>query len=293
MTIFFGGHGFLGKNCGIEAIRPTSRECDLLNYESVFYFLKEYRYQSLNIINAAAKVAGFTYNQSRNVEMLYENSLIALNLMRAIKELNLNCYYLYVSSVCGYKDGNSTEDLFFNEEPGLNNYGYGMSKRLGIATTRSLELDLGNKIKVCSLIPTNMFGIEDDFSDDTSHVIPALIKKMIRRDSHISILGNAANERDFLYVGDLGTVIEKAIDKQITGTYNVSFGESISISSLFAILRDVFEYKGTTSCISWDGAEKRRVDNSKLKSIIDFTPTSLKEGLTLTKKWLETSKILN
>lgn len=290
-TIFFGGHGFLGKNCNLEAIRPTSQECDLLKYESVYSYLSKFQSQKLNVVNAAAKVAGFTYNRTRNVEMLWNNSTMALNLMRCIKEWGLECYYLYVSSVCGYKDGNSTEDLFFNGEPGINNFGYGMAKRLGVAASRSLELDTGEKVKVCNLISSNLFGPEDDFSDETSHVIPALIKKVVAG-GDVKVLGNIANERDFLYVGDLGEVVEKCVTRQITGTYNVSSGFNVSIYYLANQIRDIFGNPDQTfiSEPMVNEPEKRRVNSSKLKNkMIDFCPTSLREGLIKTKEWLNGS----
>lgn len=287
-TVFFGGHGFLGKNCDLKAIRPTSQECDLLNYESTFSYLQKYRGQNIKIVNAAAKVAGFTYNKSRNVEMLWNNATMALNLMRAIKEWHLDCYYLYVSSVCGYKDGNSQENQYFDGIPGVNNYGYGMSKRLGVSAIESLKLDMGDRIKTCCLIPTNLFGPWDQFSDETSHVIPALIKKIQRPGGMIEILGNASNERDFLYVGDLGKVIEKCVIRQITGTYNVSSEAPISISDLVQELIGVFGGQGKVVRENFDGIpEKRRVDSSKLKNVMpDFSLTSLRDGLILTKKWL-------
>lgn len=287
-TIFFGGNGFVGKNCSLEAFRPSSEYCDLLDYGSTYYYLKQFKGQEISIVNAAAYVAGFQFNKSRNVEMLYKNSLIALNLMRAIKELDLACYYLYVSSVCGYKDGNDTEDLIFNGEPCENNYGYGMAKRLGIAATRSLEIDLKDKVKICNLIPTNMAGMFDDFSDETSHFIPAIIKKMRRGDPEINVLGNAKNLRDFLYVGDLGKVIEKCVEKQITGTYNVSSGRQISISDAVDTIKDVFNYKGKINKTFYNNPEERKVDNSKLKSVMEFNPTPLEENLKKIKEWLDT-----
>lgn len=286
-TIFFGGNGFVGKNCNLLAIRPKSKDCDLANYESTFNYLKTYQGKQVNIVNAAAFVAGFQFNKGRNVEMLYENSLIALNLMRAIKELDISGYYLYVSSVCGYKDGNDTEDLIFNDEPCENNYGYGMSKRLGIASTRSLEIDLKGKVKCCNLIPSNMMGWFDDFSDETSHFVPAIIKKMLRGDKQITVLGNANNLRDFLYVADLGKVIEQCVNKQITGTYNVSSGVQTSISDAVDTIKDVFGYNGEIIKSFGPNPEKRKVNNSKLKSVIEFNPTSFVDGLKLTKEWLE------
>lgn len=291
-TIFFGGHGFLGKNCNLEAIRPTSLECDLLSYDSTFSYLRKYQGQNLKIVNAAAKVAGFTYNRSRNVEMLWNNGLMALNLMRVIKELDISGYYLYVSSVCGYKDGNATEDLFFNGEPGLNNLGYGIAKRLGVAASRSLELDLGDKIRVCNLISSNLHGPWDDFSDETSHVIPALIKKTVAG-GYIKVLGNIANERDFLYVGDLGKVIQRCVEKQIAGTYNVSSEFRVSIQYLAEQIRDIFGNPEQTliSEPMVNEPEKRKVDSSKLKNImVDFCPTSLRAGLIKTKEWLNSTQ---
>jgi GDP-L-fucose synthase len=292
MNIIFGGNGFIGKNIELQGERPSRKECDLESLDSVTSYLSSFKNNNnLKIINLAAYVAGFTFNATHNVEMLYKNSLIALNVMYAIKKLDINPYYLYVSSVCGYKDGNSTEDLFFNDRPGDFNYGYGSSKRLGVSCIDSLILDM--KIKSGVLIPTNMYGEYDNFNPETSHVIPNLIRKISKHTDQLEILGNVNNRRDFLYAKDFGRILNFFIEKEQQGIYNVSTGSSISILDLANELKDIFDFKGTFhySEPSEKQIQLRKTNNSKLMTLFDnFKFTPIRQGLINTIKYYDSIK---
>ena len=114
-NIIFGKNGFVGKSVETTGETPTKNECDLKNYESTLSYLNKFKDKKINIINLAARVAGVFYNKNHNVEMLYENTLISLNLIKAIKELNLDCYLLSISSVCAYDEAHNTvEENFRN-----------------------------------------------------------------------------------------------------------------------------------------------------------------------------------
>jgi GDP-L-fucose synthase len=289
MNIIFGGHGFIGKNLILEGYRPTRQECDLLSLDSVIKYLSNFKdVKNLKIVNLAAYVAGFTFNQNHNVEMLYNNSLIALNLMMALKKLNMSAYYLYTSSVCAYKDGNDLEELVFNDKPNNFNYGYGISKRLGISTIESLLLDNTN-MKCGVLIPTNMYGEYDDFEKQTSHVIPNLIRKMYFNKDNVEILGNVNNRRDFLYAKDFGKILTFFMENEITGIYNCSTGNTISILELANTIKEILNYKGKFVYETFKDIQLRKTNNNKLLNrLVDFKFTDIKNGLINTIKYYET-----
>lgn len=289
MNIIFGGNGFIGKNLILDGLRPSRKECDLLNLNSVINYLSDFKNDNnLKIVNLAAYVAGFTFNQNHNVEMLYNNSLIALNLMMALKKLNMKAYYLYTSSVCAYKDGNELEELVFNDKPNKFNYGYGISKRIGISTIESLLLDNTN-IKCGVLIPTNMYGEYDDFEEQTSHVIPNLIRKMYLNKDTVEILGNVNNRRDFLYAKDFGKIIKFFIENEIMGIYNCSTGNTISILELANTIKEILNYKGKFVYETFEDIQLRKTNNNKLlNQLVEFKFTDIKHGLIETIKYYET-----
>ena len=289
MNIIFGGNGFIGKNLILDGLRPSKKECNLLNLDSVINYLSDFKNDNnLKIVNLAAYVAGFTFNQNHNVEMLYNNSLIALNLMMALKKLNMSAYYLYTSSVCAYKDGNDLEELVFNDKPNKFNYGYGISKRVGISSIESLLLDNTN-IKCGVLIPTNMYGEYDDFEEQTSHVIPNLIRKMYSNKENIEILGNVNNRRDFLYAKDFCKIITFFMENEIIGTYNCSTGNTISILELAHLIKEIYNYKGELIYKTSEDIQLRKTNNEKLlKHLPNFKFTNIKDGLVNTIKYYET-----
>jgi GDP-L-fucose synthase len=289
MNIIFGGNGFIGNNLILDGLRPSRQDCDLLNLNSVIDYLSQFKNKNnLKIINLAAYVAGFTFNQNHNVEMLYNNSLIALNLMMALKRLDMKAYYLYTSSVCAYKDGNDLEEFVFNDRPNKFNYGYGISKRIGISSIESLVLDNTN-IKCGVLIPTNMYGEYDDFEEKTSHVIPNLIRKMFSSPDTVEILGNVNNRRDFLYAKDFAKIITFFIENEITGTYNCSTGKTISILELANFIKEILNFRGKFLYETFEDIQLRKTDNTKLLEKLDsFEFTNIKEGLYNTIKYYET-----
>ena len=288
MNIIFGGNGFIGKNLSLEGLRPSKQECDLEDLESTISFLNNFiKEKELNIINLAAYVAGFTFNKDHNVEMLYKNSLIALNVIFAIKKLKLNPYYIYTSSVCAYKDGNDLEEKIFDFRPNNFNYGYGISKRLGINALESLALDIPN-FKYAVLVPTNMYGKYDNFDENTSHVIPNLIRKIYNAKDSVEILGNANNKRDFLYAEDLSKIINIFLRHKFNGIYNASTNQTVSILELANKIKDILKYKHKF-IYNIDGEPQiRKTSNESLMKLIgNFKFTNLDEGLKEAIKYYE------
>ena len=290
-TVVFGASGFVGNNLGVEfhdCLKPSRGVVDLTDYDDVLYYLNEHRPK--NIVNMAAFVAGFLYNKDHNLPQLRKNCLIALNVASAIQELQLDCYYIYISSACVYGKKESTEQDIFSADPNINNYGYGWSKRLGHVCLESLHLDNRSDVKTCTLIPTNMFGPHDDFRPKMSHVIPNLIRQMVSDVNEITVLGNPHNERDFMYSEDLCNVISSCLSKKITGTFNVSTGSTISISELVHKLVRATNYEGDI-CMNLereDKADIRFLENGQLKNALSIDQgffTNFDEALNKTVSW--------
>lgn len=293
MNIIFGGNGFVGKNLILDGLRPKRSICDLLNYDSVLNFLKfvktTYVNEQINIIHMAANAAGFIYNKNHNVEMLDVNSRMSFNLVKAIKDLNIKSNVTYVGSVCSYKDGNSTEDLIFNDRPNTWNYGYGIAKRAGISAFESLQIDCPDLIKFCCLIPSNMYGEFDDFNPVTSHVIPSLIRKMKQLNEDFELLGNCNNIRDFLYVKDFTNILVKTIG--IEGIYNISSNHRITMKDLAILIKKLTGFKHDIIFSENGNVEERKVDSSKLQDTlgIQLQITDLEIGLKNTIHYFETN----
>lgn len=291
-TVIFGARGFVGSSLGPDldlAFKPNKSVCDLTNLDSVLTYLDGTKPEA--IVNMAARVGGFQYNKINNVELLRDNSLIALNLATAIKKLRLSCYYIYVSSACVYRDGNSQEDSVFLDNPNNNNFGYGHSKRLGHKVIDALNIDCPDLIKSCILIPTNMYGPHDHFDPFVSHVIPNLIRQMVSKEDTIKVLGNPNNGRDFMYSGDLCNAISECLRKKIEGTYNVSTFLTVTIKSIVETLVEITGYEGVIEMEEPDEskeAEVRTLNNTKIVEALNLSDdafTDLKEGLKQTIEW--------
>lgn len=294
MNIVFGKNGFVGQNLKIHGIFPPVETCDLLDYNSAYNYLSQFKgeKQRIKIVNLAAKVAGAIYNYNHNVEMLYHNALISLNLIRAISELKLDCYYLYLSSVCSYDNSKiMKEDSFFDGVPAVNNFGYGVAKKLGVLCAESLRIDNPN-FRYCTLIPTNMYGRFDQCGLEYAHVIPSIFQKLMSKEKTVKIFGNANNLRNFLYVEDMGRIIERFVENEYTGTYNVATDDSTRIFQLVSKIKAITGYNGEIEYNYEDKLDSRTIKNDKIKDLLpkDWKFTSLDEGLEITYKWIKEMK---
>jgi GDP-L-fucose synthase len=286
-TIILGKSGFVGKSFDIQnAICPSKKECNLLNYNSVYKYFKKYENKKINIINLSAKVAGFTYNKNHNVEMLYDNTLIHLNLIKVLKELNIKTYMIYVASVCCY-DQSFNELKIFDGKPNKLNFGYGFGKKNGIYALEAYQIDNPNNIDYCVLVPSNMYGENDNFNSETSHIIPNMIRQMYNSQENIHVLGNCLNKRDFLYVKDFGNIIKLCFKNKITGIYNISSNKAVSIKNIVLKLKDIIEYKGELIFSTKEKQNNRKISNAKLLKKIKYEFTDLHVGLNNTVKYYE------
>ena len=244
------------------------------------------------IINAAAKVGGILANNTYRTEFIIENLKINLNILEAclgnseIKVINLGSSCIYPL----HAENPINEDSFMKGALEPTNSPYAMAKITAIEMGRSMNTQYGHNI--INLMPTNLYGPNDNFSENDSHVIPGLIHKMhkakINDENIFKIWGSGTPLREFLFVDDLSSAIEFIIKNDIgIDLLNVGSGEEISILDLASEIKNVIGFEGKIELDKSkpDGNPRKLLDSSKLNKLGWYSETSLNEGLKKTYKW--------
>lgn len=244
------------------------------------------------LINFAADVGGIQYNQA-NPDKLFRNNLdIGLSTIDLCVKHNIK-YLINIGTTCSYpemvKDVPFKEKDFWNGYPEKTNAPYGIAKKAiieyGSAVTRKHK-----DFKVINLILANMYGVHDCFDDDRSHVIPGLIKKMIKaksvKDLTCEIWGTGEATRDFLHARDAVRAVDMAISNVLTipnnSIINIGSGQEVSIKELAECIKDITGYHGELvfNPDKPDGQKRRVLDITKAKHLLGYDPeVCLKNGL--------------
>ena len=297
--LVFGANGLVGKSVvkilsnssKVESVDSSTRkDTDLKNIDEIKNILniKQPDY----IINCAAKVGGIHANNTFRAEFLLENLKINLNLFDALKEYpNINVVNLGSSCIYPLNAPNPISESSFLEgklEP--TNSPYAIAKITGIELGREINNQYGNKI--LNLMPTNLYGPNDNFTDMNSHVIPGLIFRMhqakIDNDPIFKIWGTGTPLREFMFVDDLANCIEFLIDKDLdSDLINVGTGEEVSILDLALLVKEITEYKGIveTDPKMPDGNPRKLLDSSLINDLGWKSQVDLKSGLRTTYDW--------
>ncbi len=303
-----GGYGLVGmaiqticKDYDYEFIFLDSKMCDLRNLNDTKYLFKVYNPDY--VIHLAANVGGLYKNINQKTEMFEDNLLINLNLIK--------CCHLFkvkkcvaVLSTCVFPD---KVDYPINESslhigpPHSSNEGYAYAKRMLEIQCKLYNEQYGDNF-VC-VIPTNIYGPNDNFSLEDGHVIPSLIHKcyLAKKENKLFIVkGSGSPLRQFIYSEDLAKLImiilEKYTEKESTGSWpsiilSVSEKDEISIRDVSELILNSNKYNNIqfdTNCS--DGQYKKTADNTRLMSFIkekniNFNFTSIKEGIQKTVDW--------
>ena len=297
--LVFGANGLVGKSVvetlsnssKVESVNSSTRkDTDLKNIDEIKKILniKQPDY----IINCAAKVGGIYANNTFRAEFLLENLKINLNLFDALKEYpNINVVNLGSSCIYPLNAPNPISESSFLEgklEP--TNSPYAIAKITGIELGREINNQYGNKI--LNLMPTNLYGPNDNFTDMNSHVIPGLIFRMhqakIDNDPIFKIWGTGTPLREFMFVDDLANCIEFLIDKDLDrDLINVGTGEEVSILDLALLVKEITEYKGIveTDPKMPDGNPRKLLDSTLINDLGWKSQVDLKSGLKTTYDW--------
>jgi GDP-L-fucose synthase len=268
-------------------ITRTRQELDLLNQQQVNEFFMNEKIDY--VFDAAARVGGIHANDTYSAEFIYQNIQIQSNLIHYAWLYGVK-KFLFLGSVCIYP---KYAEVPVKEESLLTGYleptndAYAVAKISGIKMLQAYNKQYG--FKGVSLMPSNLYGIGDNFHPDNGHVIPAMITKFNNSNGKsVTFWGDGTPMREFLYADDLADACLFAMDHfENAELINVGSGENVSIKNLANIVAGVVGYHGD---IEWDtsrpnGTPNRPLDYSKMTELGWKPKHSLHEGLKKTYQW--------
>lgn len=280
-----GGGGMVGSL--IEGDIKIKKEFDLRISNDVDQMLTIH--SPSHIVNCAAKVGGIGGNAKNMGQFFYDNLLIGTNVIESARKHNVS-KVINFSSTCVFPDGIElplTEDKIHMGPPHETNYGYAYAKRIVETQIKSYNQEYG--LKYFSVIPCNIYGPNDNYNLETSHVIPSLIHKVFlaKKNNHsLSVWGSGKALREFIYAKDVADITKKLLlGYDDIKPVIISTSMEVSIEELAIIICDIFKFKGRINFEKdkLEGQMRKPSDNSYLKSIIgDYKFTPLFEGLSET-----------
>jgi len=249
------------------------------------------------VINAAAKVGGILANNTFRTEFILENLKININILESlinhsnIKLINLGSSCIYPLSA----PIPTNEDSLMSGKLEPTNSPYAMAKIAAIEMGNALKQQYGHNI--INLMPTNLYGPNDNFDENSSHVIPGLIMKFnqakILKKDVVNLWGTGKPKREFLYVDDLANGIEFLLDKNWEyDLLNIGSGEEVSIKELANMIKDISGYEGEIRFDDSkpDGNPRKLLDSDKINSLGWKSSTGLRDGLKKTYLWYKNNK---
>ena len=304
-VLILGSNGLVGSslvrkfdkdNFFSEVIASNRRDLDLFDFIKVSNFISQS--QPDVIVNAAAKVGGILANNTFRADFILENLKININILEAlipyknIKLINLGSSCIYPLNA----ENPIKEEYIMTGELEKTNSPYAMAKLTAIEMGKSLSYQYGHKI--VNLMPTNLYGPNDNFSDKESHVIPGLMGRMHKakenNEPKFEVWGTGKPLREFLYVDDLadaiGFVIKNDIDLDLL---NIGSNEEVSINDLVKCLEKTINYKGEIVFNDSypDGNPRKLLDSSKIFDL-GWKPTvDINTGLKNTYQWYLDNKV--
>jgi len=302
--IYIAGHkGMVGSACwrALEIagyknlIGKPSKELDLRNQEEVQDFLAQEKPYA--IIDAAAKVGGILANDTFPYEFLMDNMLIQNNLIRSAHELDIQ-KFIFLGSSCIYPKlapQPLKEEYLLTGPLEPTNEWYAIAKISGVKLIEALRKQYARDY--ISLMPTNLYGPRDNFDLNSSHVLPAMIRKFheAKENDHSDVVlwGTGSPRREFLHVEDLGKAVVFSLENSLPEhLYNVGSGVDITIKELANLIQDITGHKGK---IFWDkskpnGTPRKLMDVFKLKKYGWQSKLTLEKGISKTYKWFVENK---
>lgn len=299
-----GGNGMVGSaiirnlhSRGFKNIlSPSSAELDLTNQARVCEYFK--REKPVFVFMAAAKVGGIHANNTQKADFLYKNLMIQNNVIHHSYVYGVE-KLLFLGSSCIYPKMSKQpikEEYLLTGELEPTNDSYAIAKIAGIKMCQSYNEQYGTNF--ISVMPTNLFGPNDNYDLNSSHVLPALIRKvyesMNRNGDSISVWGSGNPKREFLYVDDLADACLHLFENYDGNeVVNIGTGEDISIKELVYLIQDVIGHYCDVEFDSSkpDGTPRKLLDVSRLHSLGWKHKTPLREGIELAyKEFLKTIK---
>ncbi len=326
-VLITGGAGFLGsfvveklKERGCKNIFvPRSKDYDLVQMEAVKKLYQDSRPDM--VIHLAAKVGGIGANRAHPGKFFYENLMMGVQVMEVGRQIGIE-KFIGIGTVCAYPKFTPVpfkEEDLWKGYPEETNAPYGLAKKMLLVQAQAYRQQYG--FNAIYLLPVNLYGPKDNFDPESSHVIPALIKKMVdamggtetalnriitpkdpdqpnklnrpdklgRPDQPIVVWGTGKPTREFLYVEDCAEAIVLATERyNKPGPINIGAGFEISIKELVGLIAKVTDFKGE---IVWDtskpdGQPRRMLDTSRAEKEFGFrAKIDFREGLKRTVDW--------
>jgi GDP-L-fucose synthase len=296
-----GGAGFLGE-CLVKALQargvnqivvPRSRDYDLVDRAATRRLLADTKPEL--VFHLAARVGGIGANRKNPGRFLFENAMMGLHVLEEARQAGVE-KVVAVGTICAYPKFAPVpfrEEDLWNGYPEETNAPYGIAKKLMLVQSQAYREQYGMNSVV--LFPVNLYGPGDNFDLETSHVIPALIRKCVTARNEgrteITLWGDGTPTREFLYVDDAARALILAAERyDSSDPVNVGSGEEISIRDLATV---VAEATGYTGRIVWDptlpnGQPRRRLEVSKARERFDFAAQiGLAEGMKRTVAFYE------
>jgi GDP-L-fucose synthase len=298
-TIYIAGHnGMVGKairkvlseNGFINLIGKSSKELDLrdqLKVKDFFIFEKPHV-----VIDAAARVGGILANSNYPYQFLMDNMLIQNNLLTSSLETDVE-KFVFLGSSCIYPKlapQPLKEDCLLTSSLEPTNEWYAIAKITGVKACEAIRKQYGKDY--VSLMPTNLYGTQDNFDLHTSHVMPAMIRKfheaMLDGNIPVTLWGTGKPLREFLHVDDLALAVLFALENKLEDSlYNVGVGIDISIHELALLIQKIV---GHTGEIIWDetkpdGTPRKLMDTTKLNQLGWYPKIDLESGIQDTYNW--------
>jgi GDP-L-fucose synthase len=296
-----GGSGFLGSAL-VERMRaagyrrlflPHRREYDLTQMAQVERFYAEAKPEA--VIHLAALAGGIGANMRRPGDFFYQNAVMGIQLIEYARRTGVE-KVVVIGTVCAYPKFTPApfrEDELWNGYPEETNAPYGLAKKMLLVQAQAYRQQYG--MNVIYLLPANLYGPRDNFDLETSHVIPALIRKCIdaKRATvpEIACWGTGAPSREFLYVDDAAEAIRLALEGyDQPEPVNVGTGREVTIKALAELIATLTGFAGR---LTWDvsrpdGQPRRMLDTTRAERAFGFrAATPLEEGLKRTIAWYE------
>lgn len=298
-VLLTGGGGFLGGHLRERLEReqpaalfaPRASELDLRDGAAIARHLAESRPDV--VIHAAAVVGGIGANRSHPGRFFYENALMGIQLIEQARLAGVR-KFVCLGTVCAYPKHTPTpfrEDDLWNGYPEETNAPYGLAKKMLLVQLQAYREEYG--FNGIYLLPANLYGPRDNFDLQTSHVIPAMIRKFADAQAagldEVELWGDGTPTREFLYVDDAVHGVVAAAERYDGGDpVNLGTGDMVSIADLAATIARLTGYEGR---IVWNsslpgGQPRRRIDASRARERFGFVAhVKLEDGLRRTIEW--------
>ena len=297
-----GGTGLVGsaivrelQSRNVDVLVVNSKVVDLLDRTATFAYIADHKPET--IIDAAAMVGGIGANNTYPVDFLSKNIQIQTNLMDAAHAAKVPGF-LFLGSSCIYPRDCAQpikEEYLLTGPLELTNSAYAVAKIAGIELIKSYRKQYG--YKWISAMPTNLYGPNDNFDLENSHVFPALVRKFseaAKSGSAVQLWGTGSPKREFLHVDDLAKAVAVLIAKYDSDSHiNIGSGEDVTIKDLATSIAIA---TGFTGEITWDatkpdGTPRKVMDVSRIKALGWKPEISLQDGISQTVEWYQANKM--